>query len=417
YDYDNRYFVDASIRRDGSSRFAPGHRWGTFYAFGGRWNINNEAFLKDVTWIDELSIRVNYGEIGNSGIPNYRYFGKIDTAPSYGPDNTVGNEVLTPGNKYLTWEKTKSFDFGVNFRFLDRFTVDVDAYKKKTTDMLMAIPWSYTTGFSGDWGNAGAMTNTGVELLVNADVYKSKDWYVGVNANISYNKNEITELFDGLDAYTKPNTGTRYEVGKSATDYYYVKYAGVDPRDGKQLWYTPAGNLTKVYNEESMAQFLGQEYIAPWNGGFGAQARWKGLSIRADFNFSLKKYLMNNDKRYVQGVDLFIQGCNQTTDMLNIWTKPGQITDIPAATETVEFDSRFIENASFMRLKNLTVSYTLPKTLLDKMYLSDLTFHFTGRNLWTVTNYTGMDPEPAVNRVLFFYPNTRQFEFGVEVSF
>ena len=119
----------------------------------------------------------------------------------------------------------------------------------------------------------------------------------------------------------------------------------------------------------------------------------------------------------MQGVDLFIQGCNQTVDMLNIWTHPGQITDIPAATENIEFDSRFIEDASFMRLKNLTLAYSLPKSLLDKMYLKGLTFHFTGRNLWTVTDFKGEDPEPALNRVLFFYPNTRQFEFGFEVSF
>ena len=172
-----------------------------------------------------------------------------------------------------------------------------------------------------------------------------------------------------------------------------------------------------MFNEETMAQVLGKNYVAPWNGGFGVSARWKGLSVRADFNWSAEKYLMNNNLRYVQGIDLFLQGINQTVDMLNIWTHPGQITDIPAATEDIEFDSRFIEDASFMRLKNLTVAYSLPKNLTDKLGLKGLNFHFTGRNLWTVTDFKGEDPEPSINRVLFFYPNTRQYEFGFEVTF
>ena len=417
YNYAEKYFVDAAIRRDGSSKFAPGHRWGTFFSVGARWNMKNESWLKRVQAIDQLSIRANYGQVGNSGIPNYLYFGAFGTTAAYGPGNTVGSGVADPGNNMLTWETTSSFDFGVSGRVFQHLSFDIDVYKKTTFDMLMSIPWSYTQGFSSGYGNVGKMTNTGVEIDLNADIYSDKNWYVGANFNIGYNKNEITELFDGLDAYTIPNTGTRFEIGKSSTDYYYVKFAGVDPRDGKQMWYTPAGNLSKVYNEETMAQFLGKNYIAPWNGGFGVNARWKGLALRADFNYSLEKYLMNNDKRYVQGVDLFLQGLNQSVEMLNIWTHPGQITDIPAATEDIEFDSRFIENASFMRLKNLTVSYTLPRNILDKLYLKDLTFHFTGRNLFTVTKYSGLDPEPAVNRVLFFYPNTRQFEFGLEVSF
>ena len=424
YDFDGKYIVEGSIRRDGSSKFAPGHRWGTFYAFGGKWNAKKESFLQPLTWLTDLSLRANYGEIGNSGISNYLYFDALGGAANYGPsqiggvaNNVTGNLVSTPGNPLLTWETTKSFDLGLNFRLFNRVTTDIDFYKKKTVDMLMSIPWSYTTGFSSSWGNAGAMTNTGVEVDVKADIFRNTDWYVGARVNFAYNKNEITELFDGLDAYTIANTGVRYEIGKSSTDYYYVKYAGVDPRDGKQMWWTPEGNLTKQFNEEELAQFIGKNYVAPWNGGFGVDVRWKGLSARADFSWSAQKYLINNDLRYVRAVDLFLQGMNQTTDMLNMWMKPGDITDIPAATESIEFDTRFIEDASFMRLKNLTVAYTLPKSLLDKMYLKGLTFHFTGRNLWTLTGFTGEDPEPSGNLIRFFYPNTRQFEFGFEVTF
>ena len=416
YDFDNKYFVEASIRRDGSSKFAPGHRWGTFYAVGGKWVAKKESFLQPLTWLTDLSLRANYAEIGNSGISKYLYFDALGNSAMYGPDDVTGNLVSNPGSPRLTWETTKSFDLGLNFRLFDRVTTDIDFYKKKTVDMLMSIPWSYTTGFGSNWNNAGAMTNTGVEVDVKADLFKNKNWYVGARVNFAYNKNEITELFDGMDAYTVPNTGVRYEIGKSSTDYYYAQYLGVDPRDGKQMWLSPTGNVTKQFNEEELAQFLGKNFVAPWNGGFGVDVRWKGLSARADFSWSAEKYLMNNDLRYVRAVDLFLQGMNQTTDMLNMWMKPGDITNIPAASEEIQFDSRFIEDASFMRLKNLTVAYSLPKSLLDKMYLKGLTFHFTGRNLWTLTGFTGEDPEPSGNLIRFFYPNTRQFEFGFEVS-
>ncbi|MDE6783727.1 MAG: TonB-dependent receptor, partial [Paramuribaculum sp.] len=328
-----------------------------------------------------------------------------------------GTGVSSPGNPNLTWERTASWDVGLNFRLFDRVSADVDVYKKTTTDLLMSIPWSYTTGFSSQMGNVGAMTNTGVEVDVKADLVRTADWYAGVRVNFAYNKNEITELFDGLSAYTIPNTGTRFEIGHPANEYYYAKYAGVDPRDGYQMWYTKEGNLTKQFNEEELEQFIGKSSVAPWNGGFGIDLRYKGFSIRTDWNWSAQKYLMNNNLRYVKGIDLYLQGMNQSVDMLNIWTHPGQITDIPVASQEPEFDDRYVSDASYLRLKNLTVAYALPRTALQKIGLKGLNFHFTGRNLWTITSFEGEDPEPSVNRVLFFYPNTRQYEFGFEVTF
>ncbi|MDE6383027.1 MAG: SusC/RagA family TonB-linked outer membrane protein [Paramuribaculum sp.] len=419
YDFDGRYFLDASVRRDGSSKFAPGHRWATFYAVGARWNMKAEKFLQNVKWLNELSVRGNYGTVGNSGIGNYLYWGLIGSTSNYGPtsQSVSGTGVSSPGNPNLTWERTASWDVGLNFRLFDRVSADVDVYKKKTTDLLMSIPWSYTTGFSSQMGNVGAMTNTGVEVDVKADLVRTADWYAGVRVNFAYNKNEITELFDGLSAYTIPNTGTRFEIGHPANEYYYAKYAGVDPRDGYQMWYTKEGNLTKQFNEEELEQFIGKSSVAPWNGGFGIDLRYKGFSIRTDWNWSAQKYLMNNNLRYVKGIDLYLQGMNQSVDMLNIWTHPGQITDIPVASQEPEFDDRYVSDASYLRLKNLTVAYALPRTALQKIGLKGLNFHFTGRNLWTITSFEGEDPEPSVNRVLFFYPNTRQYEFGFEVTF
>ncbi len=418
YDFDNRYFFEATFRRDGSSKFAPGHRWSNFFSFGGMWNAKNEKFLQSVEWLNELQVRVSYGSTGNSSIDNYLYFGTVGTyGTGYGPnDITTATGLANPANKDLTWETVYSFDAGVHFKFLDIFSGDVDFYKKTTKDMLMEIPWSFTTGFDSGYGNIGSMTNTGVDVNVNADIIKTKDWYWGVRCNFNYNKNEITELFNGRDAYTIPNTGQRYEVGKKAGEFYVVRYIGVDPRDGKQMWLDKNDNITKTYNEDEDAVMTGKSLYAPWTGGFGTTLRWKGISLQADFNWAAKKYMTNNDAYFLYNAAQG-DGQNQAVAMLNVWTQPGDVTIYPNATEAIQFDDRFIEDASFMRLKNLTVSYSFPKNLIGKAGLTNLVLHFTGRNLWTVTKFGGYDPEPLTNVYKFAYPNTRQYEFGVEVSF
>ena len=195
-----------------------------------------------------------------------------------------------------------------------------------------------------------------------------------------------------------------------------MRYAGVDPRDGQQQWIDKDGNLTKEFNRERDAVLTGKSMYAPWGGGFGTDLRWKGLSLKVDFTWAAQKYMINNDLYFCQNSN-FATSFNQTANMLNIWTAPGQVTDIPAAGQTLQFDSRWIENASFVRLKNLTPQYNFPAPLLSKLYLQGLSVHFTGRNLLTFTDYTGYDPEPESNVVAFFYPNTRQYEIGLEVTF
>ncbi len=416
YDFSDRYFFEATYRRDGSSKFAPGHRWSNFFSVGGMWNAKKEAFLQPVEWLNELQARVSYGTTGNSSINNYLYFGSVKPYDEgYGKEQ-VSWGLWNPSNPDLTWETVKSFDAGLHFRVFNILSGEVDFYKKTTTDMLMSIPWSYTTGFSSGAGNIGSMTNTGVDVTLNADIIRTKDWYWGVRANFNYNKNEITELFNGRDFYTLASTGLRYQVGHSAGEYYAVRYLGVDPRDGKQMWLDKNDNVTKVYNEEQNSVMTGKSQYAPWNGGFGTNLRWKGLALQLDFVWAAKKYMMNNDAFFLNNAAQGLQ-VNQSTDMLDVWSKPGDVTMHPGPSETVQFDDRFIEDASFMRLKNLTLTYSLPKKWMEAAKLENVTLHFTGRNLWTVTNYSGYDPEPQTNMYQFAYPNTRQYELGVEVTF
>lgn len=282
--------------------------------------------------------------------------------------------------------------------------------------MLMTIPYSYTTGHSSGWGNIGSMFNRGFELTASYDIISNRDIYWSVSANINYNKNEITELFGGRDEYVVANTGLKYEVGKPYGEFYYVRWVGVDPADGQQIWLDKDGNETKVYDENNAA-YTGKQQFAPWSGGFNTRFEWKGFSVAADFSFMLGKYMIDNDRYFVENPN-FVGQLNQTVAMKDMWTTPGQVTDIPAADAPRYFDTHLLENASFLRLKNLTIGYSLPKSVMVKTgFIKGARIFAVGRNLLTATKYQGADPEVDSNLQLGKYPNTRQFSFGAELTF
>lgn len=415
YNYKEKYFVDANYRRDGSSYFAPGHRWANFWSVGARWDAKQEKFLANLTWINTAAIHASYGTTGNASFANYAYFGLVGAAGLYnGQGSTAIAQVANPE---LSWETVGGIDAGITLGLFNKLNLEVAFYNKNTSDMILQVPFSFTTGVSQGWGNVAGMRNTGVDIDINYTPINTKNWYWEIRANMNYNHNEITKLYQGLNELPFPNSNIIYRVGKTANEFYMVRYAGVDPRDGQQMWYTREGNLTKVYNEERDAVCIdGKNQFSPIAGGFGTTLSWKGLSLRADFTWAAKKYMVNNDLYFCQN-NQFAQEFNQTTEMLNVWTTRGQVTDIPKPGQEIQFDTRMLENASFLRLKTLTLQYGLPKNITKKMRLENLRVHFTGRNLLTFTGYTGYDPEPETNIIAFFYPNTRQYEFGIDVSF
>ena len=294
YNYDSKYYLDLTYRLDGSSKFGPNKRWAEFYSLGGKWDLKRENFLAETKWLDNLALRVSYGTTGNSSIPDYLFYGLV------GGDNMVyegesGVSNTQSSNYDLTWETVTTFNTGLDFRLFGRVYGSVEFYRKKTTDMLMWIPYSYTSGYSGGWGNVGAMVNTGADLMLNIDILRKKDMYWMFRANINYNENKITELFNGLDEYVFPDTGLKLQVGKPYGEFYMVKRQGVDPRDGKQIWLDKYGNETKVYSEDHSV-FVGKQRYAPFSGGFGKQVAYKNVTLSADFAVALGKYAINNDK-------------------------------------------------------------------------------------------------------------------------
>ena len=416
YNYKEKYYVTGSIRRDGSSKFAPCHRWGTFWSAGAKWDLKKEDFLKDVEWLNDLSLSVNYGTTGNdSGTGSYGYFGSYGVGGLYNGESSLG--IASMSNPDLTWETTAKWNVGLNFSIFDRAHFQVDFYRNKSTDMLMSIPYSMTTGFSSGIGNVAAMTNTGVEANVDVDILKTKDFYWSFKANVGYNKNEITELFQGRDEYVLANTGLKMAVGHAYGEFYQVRFAGVDPMTGAPLYYDKDGNKTKKFNEERDAVFLGKKRYAPWTGGFGTNFRYKNVSLIADFAWVAGKYMMINDDYFIANPQL-ATGWNQRVEMLNIWTTPGQITDIPGAKYDVQFTDQMLQNASFLRMKTLSIQYEFPKKWMQATrYIKGVKVFGIARNLFTITPFEGYDPEPDQNLVQFNYPNTRQFVFGAEISF
>ncbi len=413
YDYQNKYYFDASVRRDGSSLFPEDERWGTFYSLGLMWNVKKESFLENVDVVDDLRLKLSYGSTGNSGIDDYMYIGSIGN----GQYNDAAAWWLSGvQNNGLTWETVKSWNVGVAGRLLNALNVDVEFYKKTTTDMLMSVPFSYTTGHSSAYGNVGKMTNTGIDFSISYDIFHKGNFFWNVSANFNYNKNEIVKLYEGFENFVQAGTGLKYAEGHEFGEFFYAKYAGVNPANGKQLWYTPEGGVTETYSDD-LKQFIGKSRFAPWAGGFATSLAWKGISLNADFTWVANKYMWNNDRYFVENPGLAAES-NQSKRLLNIWTAPGQRTDIPKVGEQIQMDDRFLEDASFVRLKNLTLSYSFPKQLLKKTgFVEGARVYAVGRNLWTLTDYSGYDPEIDSNLSLGKYPNTRQYEFGVELNF
>ena len=416
YNYKEKYYVTGSIRRDGSSKFAPGHRWGTFWSAGAKWDLKKENFLKDVKWLNDLSLSVNYGTTGNdSGAGSYDFYGLFGDGGLYHGESSIG--IASMSKLDLSWETTAKWNVGLNFSIFDRAHFTVDFYRNKSTDMLMSIPYSRTTGFSSGIGNVASMTNTGIEANVDVDILKTKDFYWSFKANVGYNKNEITELFQGRDEYVIANTGLKMAVGHAYGEFYYVRSAGVDPQTGAPLYYDKDGNKTKKYNEERDAVFLGKNRYAPWTGGFGTNFRYKNVSLIADFAWVAGKYMVINDDYFIANPQL-ATGWNQRVEMLNIWTTPGQITDIPGAKYDVQITDHMVQNASFLRMKTLSIQYEFPKKWMQATrYIKGVKVFGIARNLFTITPFEGYDPEPDMNLVQFNYPNTRQFVIGAEISF
>ena len=417
YNYTDRFYADFSVRTDGSSRFGKDNRWGAFWSVGTMWNLRNEAFMSSArNWLTFAQVSLSTGTSGNSEIPNYEHLALVAGGLDY-----IGNSGMAPmqpGNEELTWESTWTTNLGLHFGFWNRMNVDLELYNKQTSDMLMQVPLSYaqSNGYGYKWDNVGGMVNRGAEINLTGTLVQVKDFSWSLNANVSYNFNKITELYNGVTEYERGETSTKLVVGHPLGEFYINRYAGVNPANGDALWYDKNGEITNELRDEDKV-LLGKTYIAPWQGGFGTALSWKGLSLTAQFSWVADRWMLNNDRYFDESNGRFAT-YNQSRRLLNRWKKPGDITDIPRHGEYTEFDSRLLEDASFLRLKNVNLSYSFPAELLQKSrIIRGLRVYAQAQNLLTFTNFSGLDPEGTTNLYAAQYPMSRQFTFGLDLMF
>ncbi len=417
YNYGGRYYIDGSLRSDASSRFGKDGRWATFWSVGGMWDMLGEAWMTGVRRVmTRMQVALSTGTSGNSSIPNYDHLALVGGGAVY--EGESGIYPMQQGNEKLRWEKLWSNNLALHTSLLNRVNLNVELYYKQTTDMLMAVPQSYSlTGASNRWDNVGEMVNKGVEISVDATLFQKHDFLISVNATASYNDNEIKELYNGLDEYEMSGTNTKLVVGHSVGEFYINRFAGVNPANGDALWLTKEGQLTTDYKESDKVMY-GKNYIAPWQGGFGLNASWKGITLSSQWSWVYDRWMINNDRFFEESNGLY-SVYNQSKRMLyNRWKNPGDVTDIPRYGIAPQMDTHLLEDASFLRLKNLSLAYSFPSEMLGKTkFFASARVFVQAQNLLTFTRFSGLDPESNANVYKAQYPMTRQFTFGAEFTF
>ncbi len=413
YTLDDKYSFNASIRRESASNFGANHKWGTFWGAGFAWQLNKENFMQSLSFINILKPRVSYGEVGNPQDPEFNnpyLTAKNYTTGSYNNENTL--LPSSPGNDNFKWEVGKELSVGLDFGlFRNRVSGSIDYYDRQTSDLYLTRSLSGTTGFSSITNfNAGEMENKGVELQLNVDVIRNNDFKWSVFGNIAQNKNKILSLGE-VNEYELGTSIVR--VGLPFGTHYVVGWAGVDQSNGQPLYYDVNGNLTNVYSDSNNVANYGTYKPEIW-GGFGTELAYKGLTLSANFRFKDKYYRFNNESYFLENPSF--SGYNQSTNMLNMWTTPGQITEVQSAKYLRQFSSKDIEDASFLRLQEVRLNYRIPKAILGD-FISSMDLFVIGNNLYTWTNWTGLDPDDSNNIGSYEYPFSRTITFGAKINF
>ncbi len=415
YDYMGKYSLDLTLRNDASSKFGRDNRNALFYAIGGMWNIKRENFLIDNRVLTDLKLRVTYGTSGNSDIGLYGNLALIASGLNYG--GSTGKYFATPGNQAIGWESQSQFNVGLEFGLWNWLAVEASYYDRQTYNMLYSVPYPPSSGITARTENTVRMFNRGVDLDIDATLFHNKNWNITLGANFNYNLNRITHLYTGATELLAPDYMRAYVVGESAWNYYLPVFMGVDPADGKPMYDDGNGNAVKDTN---LAGYIltDKARIAPYSGGFNFDIRWKGLMVQANFAYQIGKWLLNGDRFWQTNTTYPPTMTQRPEDMKNIWRNPGDITDIPAYGETTIYSTQYLEDASFLRLKNLVVSYQLPQSVLRKTgFIKGVKLSCTMRNLFTITKFTGYDPEYDSNIAYGMYPNTNSYTFGLELTF
>lgn len=422
YSYQSKYFVSASVRTDGSSRFHPDHRWGTFWSFGGSWKISREKFLEEAAndWLTNLTLRTSYGAQGNDNVGYYAYKALYEIGSSFGESTLHASRLETPE---LSWETNLNLNVGLDFGFWsNRLNGTIEFFQRASKDLLFARDLVPSGGFSSIDANIGKLKNYGWEFTINGTPVLTKDWTWKLSVNATTYKNEIVELpTDVMWQSTK-----KWVKGGSLYDFWLYEWAGVNPENGNPQWYyTDTDGSRKITEDYSSLTSDDKVKVGSSlpkvSGGFQSDLTWRDLSLSMLFSYAIGGKLYNNDYKSM----ISVSGGNGSTlskDMLNRWTPENRYTDIPRLSydQTSYFtssSSRWLVNRSFLRLKTVTLSYNLPEKWLHYATIKQASIFLQGENLLTFCHQQGLDPEQPINGMVSYrYPAMKTFSFGINVT-
>ena len=434
YNYDEKYYFDASIRTDGSSRFHTDHRWGSFWSLGGNWRISNEAFMEDIDWVDNLSLKVSYGEQGNDNIlklvsgeyvSDYYLWQSLYNL-EYANSNQIGGIVTSLENKGVSWEKNGNFNIGMEATLLkQRLNVSIEYYNKKTSDMLLNYPMATSTGFNGYNANVGDMRNSGFDFEVRGVPVKTRDFTWELTWMGSTVKNEVLKLTSTTPEIISGIYSTK--EGNPINTFYIARSAGVDPATGAQLYWVydtdEDGNrinerISSDYSKAANSKYYMGSRIPDLYGSIGSNLSWKGIDLAILTTYSIGGKIY--DSLYAGSMNNMYFNNAWNEHSLRRWQKPGDITDVPrieVAGQTTAND-RFLIDASYFAIKNITLGYMLPKSWINKANINSIRVFGSADNLALFTHLKGMDPQYNFNgETDYSYTPNKTYSLGVEINF
>lgn len=434
YEYNNRYFLDVSARRDGSSSFGQNNRYATFWAIGGMWKLSNEAFLKDVSWLSDLSLRVSTGSAGNapSSYSNITQLNMLRYNGSWGYG--LDRRSYGIGNPNLRWERQNKTTVGLSGYLFGSTSFNVEYYYRETRDMLFSKQLNTAVGYDSYNTNVGSLRNAGVDVTLSSVVYRNKEHNVSIRPylNFNYNSQKVLSLYENRDSYLGGSTNNwGYAIG-SPIYWAMPIFKGINPETGLREFYKPGedrmtthtddNDVSNSYDYETLKQNTGKKRQAPLNGGFGFSATYKTLSLETNFSFSYGRYILNEDLRQTENAYNALGIHNLSRNVTDFWKQKGDKVHLPSRGTTVfnnsGDDTRMLEDASYIRLKNASLSYSLPQAALDQLkFFSNLRFYVAVHNILTFTKFTGADPEFPQSIATGGYPPSREYSMGIEMKF
>lgn len=393
--FKDKYIVSGSFRRDGSSRFGANNKYGNFWSVGGTWNVDREAFMENLDFISQLKLRGSYGVNGNAGIGNYDWLPLYGYGANY--NQQPGSTPTNVGDSNLTWEINKPFNVGIDAGFFNgRLNFSVDYYVRKSEDLLLDVPLSRTSGFTTARRNIGAMENKGIEVTLNATPVRTKDFSWNVDFNFANNKNTVTSLPGGNEII---NGSLLIREGVSIQTYYLRMYQGVDPANGDPLWYTNDTRSATTNSYSPALRGIVGNALPKYFGAFTNNFTFKGFTLEAQLYYNFGNVVYDTWGAYYVGSG-FGPTYNKVQRQLDRWQKAGDVTDIPkyVANGNKSFQSAhdfWLNKGDFIRLRNVQLGYTFPKTLVSKAKLTNAFFYVRGTNLftWVRDENLPFDPE------------------------